>query len=139
MQQVVETIQIYYQDTTLFAVKTSDTEQGIAKGEVAFRCRIGVDSLVDPEAPGSDLLRLGLQRVIPNLGGIQRFNAEAQILVPATSGNEPERSSSSSSTAKVRFTPQWTPGELIVIDERQIVFVWLTLGQYILFEKKEEL
>ncbi|EME30596.1 uncharacterized protein Gasu_20580 [Galdieria sulphuraria] len=138
-QQSVETIHIHYQDVTLFAVKTSETEQGIAKGEIAFRCDISVDSLVDPEAPGSDLLRLGLERVIPNLGGIQRFNAEAQILVPVATGTEAEKPSFQQVAGKVPLMPQWTPGELIVIDERQIVFVWLTLGQYILFEKREEL
>ncbi|GJQ11665.1 hypothetical protein GpartN1_g3456.t1 [Galdieria partita] len=139
-QQSVETIHIYYQDITLFAVKTSETEQqGLSKGEVAFRCNISVDSLVDPGAPGSDLLRLGLERVIPSLGGIQRFNAEAQILVPVTTSNEPERPSFQQVVGKAPLMPQWTPGELIVIDERRIVFVWLTLGQYILFEKREEL
>ncbi|GJD08993.1 hypothetical protein Gasu2_32680 [Galdieria sulphuraria] len=121
-QQSVETIHIHYQDVTLFAVKTSETEQGIAKGEIAFRCDISVDSLVDPEAPGSDLLRL-----------------EAQILVPVATGTEAEKPSFQQVAGKVPLMPQWTPGELIVIDERQIVFVWLTLGQYILFEKREEL
>jgi hypothetical protein len=132
-QQSVETIQIYYQDITLIAVKTSETQQGLEKGEIAFQCDISVDSLVDPEAPGSDLLRLGLERVIPNLGGIQRFNAQAQILVPVAIGE-----SQSAPSGKVPVKPQWTPGELIVIDERRIVFVWLSLGQYVLFEKREE-
>eukprot|EP00871_Galdieria_phlegrea_P000199 jgi/Galph1/117/GphlegSOOS_G4853.1 len=139
-QGMIETIQIHYEGITLVAVKSAETDEGLARGEVAFRCKLCVDTLVDPEAPGSDLLRLGLQRVIPNLGGIQRFQAEAQIMVPVAVGERgmEEVNLSTISKQKPKVMPQWVPGELIVIDEQHIVFVWLSLGQYILFERKEE-